>query len=242
MRWSASPCWKGDFPSGELGARPLRRGQAHPRPLCLPELPHRRYSHRSPARSPGPAARAPGQDPSGSPNPTTQSPKREKKLENKKVDAVAFSLGARILLKLAIRNPAQFRKIVIAGVGDSLFEPDELHGKKIFTAISGNENSDDPESRYFSQLADHPDINGKFIAECLQQEDMSISPAHLNAVNLPVLVVLGDRDFARPATTLIESLPEANLITLKGVDHFATPKDFTFIESALEFLDSAPSW
>ena len=160
----------------------------------------------------------------------------------KKVDAVAFSLGAKILLKLAIRNPAQFRKIVIAGVGDSLFEPDELHGKKIFTAISGNENSDDPESRYFSQLADHPDINGKFIAECLQQEDMSISPAHLNAVNLPVLVVLGDRDFARPATTLIESLPEANLITLKGVDHFATPKDFTFIESALEFLDSAPSW
>ena len=57
-----------------------------------------------------------------------------------------------------------------------------------------------------------------------------------------VLIVLGENDFAGPATRLIDSLPNAKLVMLKGVDHFATPKDFSFLENALDFLDSAPNW
>ena len=56
----------------------------------------------------------------------------------------------------------------------------------------------------------------------------------------PVLVCLGDRDFAGPPEPLVEALPDARLKVLRGVDHFATPKDFGFIDAALSFLDAVP--
>jgi pimeloyl-ACP methyl ester carboxylesterase len=62
----------------------------------------------------------------------------------------------------------------------------------------------------------------------------------LAAVTMPVLVVLGDADFAGPADPLLERLPDARLVTLPGVDHFATPRAFGFLDAALEFLDAVP--
>ena len=55
-----------------------------------------------------------------------------------------------------------------------------------------------------------------------------------------MLVVLGDRDFAGPADPLVEALPDATFRPLRGVDHFATPKDFGFLDAALGFLDAQP--
>src|ERR1700690_1930773 len=37
------------------------------------------------------------------------------------VDAVGFSMGAGLLLRAAAANPARFRRLVVGGVGDSLF-------------------------------------------------------------------------------------------------------------------------
>ncbi len=48
--------------------------------------------------------------------------------------------------------------------------------------------------------------------------------------------MLGDRDFAGPADPLVAALPNAQLVSLHGADHFGTPKDFRFIEAALKFL------
>jgi len=56
-----------------------------------------------------------------------------------------------------------------------------------------------------------------------------------------VLVVLGDRDFAGPPDPLVEALPDATLLTLRGADHFGTPRDFRFIEAALAFIDAVPA-
>jgi hypothetical protein len=35
-------------------------------------------------------------------------------------------------------------------------------------------------------------------------------------------------------------LPDAKLVTLRGADHFGTPKDFRFLDAALEFLEATP--
>ena len=59
-------------------------------------------------------------------------------------------------------------------------------------------------------------------------------------VTCPVLIVLGDNDFAGPADRLISAFPDSSFVGFKGVDHFATPKDFGFIEAALNFLDAQP--
>ena len=75
------------------------------------------------------------------------------------------------------------------------------------------------------------------LAACLRRPQGS--PDHLGSVRSPVLVVLGDRDFAGPADQLVEALADARLAPLPGVDHFATPKAFAFIDAALRFLESS---
>jgi hypothetical protein len=39
---------------------------------------------------------------------------------------------------------------------------------------------------------------------------------------------------------LVDALLDATLVTLRGVDHFGTPKDFRFLDAALEFLEAVP--
>ena len=45
---------------------------------------------------------------------------------------------------------------------------------------------------------------------------------------------------AQRSQPLADALPNARLVTLRGVDHFATPKDFGCLDAALEFLGAAP--
>ena len=49
-------------------------------------------------------------------------------------------------------------------------------------------------------------------------------------------MVLGDRDWVGTADRLMAALPSASLITLAGVDHFATPSDFGAIDTTIKFL------
>ena len=61
----------------------------------------------------------------------------------------------------------------------------------------------------------------------------------LSNVSVPTLVVVGENDFVfRPTNYLM--LFGQKLITLSGVDHFATPKNFGFIDAALDFLEAQP--
>ena len=53
-------------------------------------------------------------------------------------------------------------------------------------------------------------------------------------------MVIGGADLAGPADPLVDALPDASLVVLPGVDHFATPKNFSFIEAALDFIDAQP--
>ncbi|MFM7081585.1 MAG: alpha/beta fold hydrolase, partial [Actinomycetota bacterium] len=59
---------------------------------------------------------------------------------------------------------------------------------------------------------------------------------HLARISNRVLVVLGDNDFSAPADKLVAALPNATLLSLKGIDHFRTPESFEFIDAVLEFF------
>ena len=56
-------------------------------------------------------------------------------------------------------------------------------------------------------------------------------------MTVPVLVVIGERDFTGPGDPLVEALPDARLVVLPGADHFSTPKDFGAIDATLGFLE-----
>jgi pimeloyl-ACP methyl ester carboxylesterase len=163
-------------------------------------------------------------------------------LPNGPVDAIGFSLGARTTLALACNKPERFRKIVVAGVGANLFEVDEARAKSIARGIAGDPDPEDRNSAYFAQLADSPEIDREALAALMRRKRAwPVTKELLAKVDNPVLVVLGDQDFAGPADPLVEALPNATFLGLKRADHFGTVKDFRFIDAALQFLDAVPA-
>src|SRR4051794_1338346 len=155
------------------------------------------------------------------------------------IDAIGFSMGAMTLLELAIRSPERFGRLVVAGIGKNIFEDDPDRRKIIIDAVEGRE-TDDNVGRLFAQSSQQPANAAAPLAAVMKRTGERLTKDRLAAVTCPVLVALGDKDFAGPADPLMDALPDARLVTLKGVDHFATPESFAFIDAALEFLDAVP--
>ena len=151
------------------------------------------------------------------------------------VDAIGFSLGAITLLQLACREPQRFRRLVLSGIGANVFRPDGTDA--IIAAVEGRGDPEDIRSQLFSQYANQPGNDPIALAAVLKRPRVDpITVERLARLTFPVLVVLGDRDFAGPADSLVAALPNAKLVTLKKCDHFATPNDFRFIDATLAFL------
>jgi pimeloyl-ACP methyl ester carboxylesterase len=159
-------------------------------------------------------------------------------LPDEPVDAIGFSLGARTILTIAADQPDRFRRIVVTGVGANLFrnEPRDL----ITNAIRGEGDTDNPVAQYFAGLARQPGNDPEALLACMQSPRPKLDDGRLAKVACPVLVVIGDRDFAGPGDPLVDALPDATLLTVTGLDHFATPKDFRVLDAALEFVGAAP--
>jgi pimeloyl-ACP methyl ester carboxylesterase len=154
------------------------------------------------------------------------------------VDGVGFSLGARVLLTLAARLPDRFGRLVVGGVGENLFRDDSTEA--VARAMDGGDLPTHPEMQAFTRFAQNSGNDPKALAAVLRRPSPPLTPEMLGAITCPVLVVLGDRDFAGPADPLMDALPNAELKILKGVDHLATPTDFGFIDATLEFLGALP--
>jgi pimeloyl-ACP methyl ester carboxylesterase len=153
------------------------------------------------------------------------------------VDAVAFSMGARLLLGLAGDQPGRFRRIVTLGVGRNLFEPSG--SDVVIRALEDGGDPTNPVAGYFARLAAHPDADRQALIACLKAPLPPLTVGQCAKVTAQVLVVIGERDFAGPGDPLVDALPGARLVTLPGADHFSTPKNFGAIDAALRFLDGA---
>ena len=154
------------------------------------------------------------------------------------VDAIGFSLGARVLLSVAAGRPECFRRIVVAGVGANLFRDDDP--EPMARAVEGSADTEDPLARAFARFAADGANDPKALAACLRRPSKPLAPQDLLRVSCPVLVVLGTADFAGPPEPLVRALPDARLVTLPRVDHLGTPMHLRFIDAALKFLDAVP--
>ena len=156
------------------------------------------------------------------------------------VDAIGFSMGAAVLLHLASGASNRFNRLVVSGVGKNLFERDQNFRDSIADAVETG-SADNPELRYFAQLPEAPDANRSALAAFIRRKNPpAFTPESLSNLNTPTLVVVGENDFVFPPDQLVDALPNVKLVTLPGVDHFATPKNFGFIDAALDFLDAQP--
>ena len=154
------------------------------------------------------------------------------------VDAVGFSLGALTLLRAVILQPHRFRRIVLAGIGDGVFEKAQPNAnQRIVDALEGRAPEDDTFARMFSQYGHQPGNDLLALTAIMKRPPSEpVLEAELRSLNHEVLVVIGDKDFTFPAERLASAFTNGKLAVLKNTDHFATTESFSFIDELLDFL------
>ena len=153
------------------------------------------------------------------------------------VDAIGFSAGAQVLLRLAADRPGRFRRLALLGIGARALERGDP--EPIIAALEGLRDDPDPENVHgmvFRRLAEGPGNDRAALIAFLRRPQRPPSAAELARITGPVLVVLGDQDPAGPGDGLVAALPGARLVTLRGVDHFGTPSDVRCMQAVLDFL------
>jgi pimeloyl-ACP methyl ester carboxylesterase len=158
----------------------------------------------------------------------------EAALPDEPVDAIGFSLGGQLLLRVAARAPERFAHLVVIGVGANLFRADAA--ETLAQHFDQDDMPDDITARLFVQLSDSAGNDRKAIAACLRRADEAFTVEEVARVTCPTMVIIGDKDFAGPPDPLVEALPNAQLRVLPGVDHFRAPSEFSCIDAALEFI------
>lgn len=150
------------------------------------------------------------------------------------LSAVGFSAGADVLLRMAIAHPGHFERIALLGLGDNVFETRDA--STLARALEREDEPEDVQTRLFYRLAVSSGNDRRALSAFISRDRPAIREEDLSAVTCPVLVVLGDRDMTTSAARLVAALPSASLVTLTGVDHFATPSDFGAIDATMRFF------
>ncbi len=154
------------------------------------------------------------------------------------VDAVGFSLGALTILRAMIAAPHRFGKVVLSGIGDGVFTMSPPDGnKRIVDALEGRAPEDDTFARMFAHYGNSPGNDVLALTAIMKRPPSTpITEEELSVITNEILIVIGDADFAGPATRLAAAFPNAKLTVLRHTDHFATPEAFSFIDAILDFL------
>jgi pimeloyl-ACP methyl ester carboxylesterase len=161
--------------------------------------------------------------------------------EFESVDAVGFSAGAQLLAAAVGREPGRFGRVVLLGVGNAVLHPRPAGPHRLADAIEAGPDSGDPQGRLFHRLARSAGNDPAAVVQYLRLPKPRVTAAQLAAITAPVLVMLGDRDFAGPADELVEVLPNARLVLLPGADHFGLTGDIRCLETVLDFLANRPA-
>jgi len=153
------------------------------------------------------------------------------------LDAVGFSAGAHVLLRLAVAEPQRFRRLALLGIGAGA-----LGGgggaERIIAALEDEPDPANIHGMVFRRMADGLGNDRAALVAFLRRPHRPLTAEDLARISCPVLVVLGDKDPAGPGEPLVAALPDAQLVTLRGADHFGTPGDVRCMQAVLRFLDS----
>ncbi|MFM2070969.1 MAG: hypothetical protein RLZZ623_1232 [Actinomycetota bacterium] len=158
------------------------------------------------------------------------------------IDAVGFSLGAITLLRIACAQPSRFGRLVLAGIGQGIFDDDQAGTQRIIDGLEGTAPADDNIARLFGNYGRQPGNDIAALTAVMKRpRGERFTPTSVSAATCPTLIVIGDRDFGGPGEALAQALPNGSLTVLRNVDHFATPEAFGFIDATLQFLDAVPA-
>lgn len=154
------------------------------------------------------------------------------------VDAVGFSLGAITLLRALVASPQSFGTVVLAGIGDGVFQPhDPSNTERILAGLEGQSAPGDITARIFGKIGNEAGNDPLALAAVLRRPRQEpFTAAQLGEIANQVVVAMGTKDFSRPADALAAAFAHGRLVSLAGIDHFRTPESFEFIDLVMSLL------
>lgn len=160
-------------------------------------------------------------------------------LPDGRFDAIGFSLGAKLLLELALRLPGRIGRMVLGGVGDNVFSP-ELIAPAVADALEqGPRPTTPPAVLAFLKTWKRGHTDPLALAAVLRRPANPIfSPGRLSRIHVPTLVVNGELDpVLALGSTLLTTLPDCQSLIVPGTAHFDLPANNLFMAAALSFLN-----
>ncbi|MGF4046403.1 alpha/beta fold hydrolase [Paenarthrobacter nitroguajacolicus] len=152
------------------------------------------------------------------------------------LDAVGFSLGGKLLLRLAAEHPTRFRRLVIAGVGENLFSAE--NGTAVSNALFHGVPHGAP--RGLRQVVDEALASGNDLsamAAVICRPPQAFGEELLARITAGVLMVTGEDDeIARSSDAVTRLLPNGRLVLIPGLGHVETPAARAVQEYALTFI------
>src|SRR5947207_10339833 len=134
------------------------------------------------------------------------------------IDAIGFSAGAHVLLRLAADQPQRFRRLALLGIGRSVLTPADP--EPIIAALTGDPDPENVPGMVFRRLADGLGNDRDALIAFLRRPQRPLTGTDLARITTQVLVVLGDKEPAGPCYGLMTELQDASMVTMSGVDHF----------------------
>jgi len=162
-------------------------------------------------------------------------------LKIEKADFFGYSNGGSVALQMGIRHPDLVRKLVVAS---AMFKRDGLYPEFWGSMEHATLESMPVELREaYLRTAPHPEQLPTFHDKCVKRmlEFKDWRPEDIQAIDAPVMVMIGDADIVRPehAVEMFRLLPHAQLAVLPGTDHMALVKRADWQVSMIEaFLDA----
>ena len=153
------------------------------------------------------------------------------------LDVVGYSLGGKLALAIASRNPNRFRRLVIGGVGDNLFAPEPV-ATALADALDLGVGPDTPEQlKALIQYATADGNDPLALAAVLRRPPNPVLADRNLAGLAAVLLVNGAEDrIALPDQRLRDAMPQASYVSLAGTDHLSLASAPKFMAAALKFL------
>ena len=157
---------------------------------------------------------------------------------------MGYSMGGRVALELLATQPRRFRSgVILGGVGARAFEgrsADDAEALAAALLVSDPSRIESATGRGFRAFADrNPDNDRSAFAACVRRPGGRLDPARFAGLEVPVLIVMGEKDDAAGAERLAEMLPGAQLEILPGQDHLSAPRDPRYRQVVLDFLDKS---
>lgn len=152
------------------------------------------------------------------------------------IDAVGFSLGGKLLLRLVCAGALQVRRLVLLGVGSNAFGGEA--GDAVSRALT--EGPAEGAGSGFRDVIAEALASGNDTAALgavIRRPVTPLEPHDLAALTCEVLLVVGeDDDIAKDPQPLADALPAAAVVRLPGLGHAATPHDSRVRRLVAEFL------